>query len=126
MIDRIDGVSDVDDIQISVTMSAETLKLTAKEAQPSPKFCVPLGTPWPKERCPISEAYTDFYDYVGEGKGFWDGGKVADNLYNIDYEWLPTEIVEVTETKDGVGSTTGDTGEWGGYQGGPVLIRVRN
>lgn len=126
MIDRIDGVSDVDDIQISVTMSAETLKLTAKEAQPSPKFCVPLGTPWPKERCPISEAYTDFYDYVGEGKGFWDGGKVADNLYNIDYEWLPTEIVEVTETKEGVGSTTGDTVEWGGYQGGPVLIRVRN
>ena len=127
-VDRIDGIRRIEDILISVKVSEETLKLESWKGHAPHKLRVDIGTPWPRERCAIGDVYEDFSKYVAkELDTFWNGKKDDSKLYNITYNPLPNLKEElISNSTYGIGYEDGEKTEWGGYQGGEVLIRIRN
>ena len=82
------GIKLIKDIEIAVQYGNAVTMLTAETGSTVPaapyKFCVPIGTPWAKERVSIGEAYRAFPEYNQTGSGqFWEGkGVVATNLWD--------------------------------------------
>ena len=82
------GITLIKDIEIAVQYGNAVTMLTAETGSTVPaapyKFCVPIGTPWAKERVSIGEAYRAFPEYNQTGSGqFWEGkGVVATNLWD--------------------------------------------
>ena len=75
VIERIDGVSSIDDIQIFALYNNRVIEVTNNSTLLAPyKICVPIGTRWAKERVDIGLAYKDFSDYcqTGPDVNFWE------------------------------------------------------
>lgn len=64
----------IDDIDIDVLYGNAVTTITAPTGAVPYKICVPLGTPWAKERVNIGIAYTSFAEYCGinPDKDFWN------------------------------------------------------
>ena len=103
----------------------EVLVLDANLGKAPHKICVPVGTPWAKERQKIAEAYKDFEKYVNNSSvKFWDGTKDGSKLYHHpkdNAKARSTEMmVELLKTEPGTSSSEG------GYREDlPVLSRER-
>ena len=75
VIDRIDGVSSIDDIKIYALYNNKVIEVTNNGENLAPyKICVPIGTRWAKERVDIGLAYKDFSEYCKTGPEvkFWE------------------------------------------------------
>ena len=109
--------------------NGEVLELTAEQGWAPHKILVPIGTRWSLERMNIADAYTNFHDYVGSSRNFWEGAINAAGIYTHPkdaFEPLPME--PVTTLAGTVGPTTtyrntGTTSTTGGYEGETVLSR---
>ncbi len=64
----------IDSIDIDVLYGNAVTTITAPTGAVPYKICVPLGTPWAKERVNIGIAYTSFAEYCGinPDKDFWN------------------------------------------------------
>lgn len=64
----------IDDIDIDVLYGNAVTTITAPKGAVPYKICVPLGTPWAKERVNIGIAFTSFAEYCGinPDKDFWN------------------------------------------------------
>jgi len=70
------------DIPIVVRWGTDAIYLAAHEGQSPQKICVPIGTPWCKERSSIDLGYPSFTDWVhSSGTEPW-GNRVRSKLYN--------------------------------------------
>lgn len=75
----------IDDIDIDVRYGNAVTKITAPTGAVPYKICVPLGTPWAKERVNIGIAFTSFAEYCGinPDKEFWkDINKVGSPVWD--------------------------------------------
>lgn len=75
VIDRIDGVSSIDAIEINALYNNKVVEVTNNGEYLAPyKICVPIGTPWAKERVEIGKAYKSFEVYCSKPEvKFWEG-----------------------------------------------------
>lgn len=115
---RLQGTySSIEDIPVVTQYANGTiLMLKANKGEVPHKFCVPIDTPWAKERAKMDLAYPDFYGYVNNNKTFSSNGK-SEYLYsNIKYDYSPQKKEE-----DGTYLIKEETS--GGYNGTPVLSR---
>jgi hypothetical protein len=75
VIDRIDGYSSIDAIEINALYNNKVVEVTNNGEYLAPyKICVPIGTPWAKERVEIGKAYKSFEEYCSKPEvKFWEG-----------------------------------------------------
>ena len=116
--------SSIKDIPVVTQYSnGEILILDAKPGEVPHKFCVPIGTPWAKERVKMKDAYPGFKDYVNNSQEFCNSGD-SEYLYpNIEYKYS-IEDKEKAGTKLIKEENEGSASS-GGYQGTEVLSRER-
>lgn len=83
VIDRIDGVSSIDAIEINALYNNKVVEVTNNGEYLAPyKLCVPIGTRWAKERVDIGGAYKKFKDYCSNpDEKFWEGEANNDSLW---------------------------------------------
>ncbi len=122
--------SSIVEIPIFVRYSnGEVLELTAEQGWAPHKILVPIGTRWSLERMNIADAYTNFFDYVGSSRNFWEGAINPAGIYTHAKDTFePLPMAPVTTPAGKVGPTTtyrntGTTSTAGGYEGETVLSR---
>lgn len=99
------------DIPIVVRWGTDAIYLAAHEGQSPQKICVPIGTPWCKERSSIDLGYPSFADWVhSSGTEPW-GNRVQSKLYNrvpsaVEMPYENDEIVSSDSSSSQESSTT--------------------
>lgn len=120
----------INDIDIVVLYGNAVTTLTANPGSEVPavpyKICVPIGTPWAKERVNIGIAYTSFAEYCGinPDKQFWNDigkdGPVWENcgsLFTIKENGVERFLDEGDLLGDGETILAQSTGSSGGGSG---------
>jgi len=98
-------------IPIVVRWGTDVIYLSAHEGQSPQKICVPIGTPWCKERSSIDSGFPSFGNWVNSnGTKPWNN-KVQANLYNpvplaVEMDSYKDEIVSSSSSSSQQSSTT--------------------
>lgn len=117
------GYKTIEEIPVITQYSNGTiLWLEAPTGEVPHKICVPIGTPWSKERNKIVTAYPSFQDYVNNQTSCWTN--VGSGLYKHPQDNAsPRSTDPVGPVQVGYESTTDSSTSGGGYNGTEVLSR---
>ena len=128
----IEGVENLQDIEIAVKYSQASAKIDAIPGRASAKILTPLGTRWAKERTELSTVYTHFSDSVKDEdateNSVWNTNVVISGMYDdLQGLTMPNPVISSTsiwEKEYSSGSATREVNATNTLMATPVGTKI--